>query len=53
LRQLSLVFVVAGVLAALFGVSAEQWKVFIVGIVFLFGSGVFATLHLGSRDRID
>ena len=53
MKQLSLVLVVLGVLAALFGISAEQWKAFIVGIVFIFGSGVFATLHLGSRDRID
>jgi hypothetical protein len=53
MKQLSLVLVVLGVLAALFGVSQEQWKAFLVGIVLIFGSGVFATLYLGSRGRID
>jgi len=53
MKQLSLVLVMFGVLAALFGISAEQWKAFIVGIVLIISSGVFATLHLGSRGRID
>jgi hypothetical protein len=53
MKKLSLVLVVFGVLAALFGISQEEWKAFIIGIVFILGSGVFATLHLGSRSRID
>ena len=53
MKQLSLALVVFGVLVALFGISAEQWKAFIAGIVLIFGSGVFATLHLASRGRID
>jgi hypothetical protein len=53
LKQLSLVLVVLGVLAALFGVSQEQWKAFLVGIVLIISSGVLATLYLGTRGPIE
>jgi hypothetical protein len=53
MKNLAVVLVVFGVCAALFGISAEEWKAFIVGVVLILGSGVFATLHLGSRGRID
>jgi hypothetical protein len=53
MKKLSLVLVVFGILAALFGISAEEWKAFIVGVVLIFGSGVLATLSLSIRGRID
>jgi hypothetical protein len=53
MKNLALALVVCGVLAALYGISTEEWKAFIVGIVLIFGSGVFATLHLADRRRID
>jgi hypothetical protein len=53
MKKFALALVVSGVLAAVFGVVEEQFKAIIIGIVLIFGSGVFATLHLGSRRRID
>ena len=53
MKKLSLVLVVFGILAALFGVSQEQWKAFIIGIVLIISSGVFATLYLGTRRQIE
>jgi hypothetical protein len=53
MKNLSLTLVISGVLAALFGIAQEQWKVFIVGIVLMFGSAVFALLTVAARNRTE
>ena len=47
------VLVVAGILAAVYGIAEERMKPIATGLVLIFGSGVFATLYLGTRRRIE
>ena len=42
------VLVVAGILAAVYGIAEERMKPIATGLVLIFGSGVFATLYLGN-----
>ena len=57
MRKLSFVaatiLVVAGMTAALYGIGEERMKPIAVGLVLIFGAGVFATLYLGTRRRIE
>jgi drug/metabolite transporter (DMT)-like permease len=42
-----------GLVYALYGVAEEREKPLIIGLVLIFGSGVFATLYLGARRGIE
>jgi uncharacterized membrane protein YfcA len=45
----STILTLAGIGLAIFGIAAEEWKQVAVGLVLIFGAGVFATLYLGAR----
>jgi hypothetical protein len=47
------VLFVAGILTAVYGIAEERVKPVAIGLVLIFGSGVFATLYLGTRRRIE
>jgi hypothetical protein len=47
------ILVVAGILISLYGIAEERMKPIAIGLVLIFGSGVFATLYLGTRRRIE
>ena len=49
----AIVLVVCGLWAALGGIMDDHEKPFIVGLVLMFGAGVFAILFLGTRRRIE
>jgi hypothetical protein len=44
---------ISGVLTAVYGIAEEHMKPIAIGLVLIFASGVFATLNLGSRRRIE
>lgn len=46
---LSAILALAGIGMAVFGIETEAWKPVAIGLVLIFGAGVFATLFLGSR----
>lgn len=45
--------VLAGIISSIYGISEERMKPIAIGLVLIFGSGVFATLYLGTRRRIE
>jgi hypothetical protein len=47
------VLVVFGLFAALLGISEDREKVFILGLVLIFASGVFATLPEHPRANLN
>jgi hypothetical protein len=47
------VLVVAGIVTSVYGIAEERIKPIAIGFVFIFSSGVFATLYLGTRRRIE
>ena len=49
---LSALLATAGVVAALLGIAAGEFKPFAVGFVLLFGATVFAILYVGSRRAV-
>jgi hypothetical protein len=50
---MAVVLAIAGILTSVFGIAQEHFKPTAIGLVLIFGSGVFATLYLGSRRRIE
>jgi hypothetical protein len=40
-----------GIVISVYGIANEQFKPTAIGLVLIFGSGVFATLCLASRRR--
>ena len=48
---ISTVLALCGTTTAVCGVVAEQWKAFLVGLVFLLGALIFAVLHIGTRRK--
>jgi hypothetical protein len=42
---------VAGIGISIYGIAGEHFKPTAIGLVLIFGSGVFATLCLASRSR--
>lgn len=46
---LSTLLTLSGVACAVLGILGESFKAASIGLVLIFGAGVFATLHLGSR----
>lgn len=50
---LSTLLALAGVTCAVLGILNESFKAAAIGVVLIFGAGVFATLYLGSRPRND
>lgn len=47
------ILVLAGIVTSIYGISEERMKPIAIGLVLIFGSGVFATLYLGTRRRIE
>jgi hypothetical protein len=47
------VLAIAGILTSVYGIAQEHMKPMAIGLVLIFGSGVFATLYLGTRRRIE
>jgi hypothetical protein len=47
------ILVIAGIVISLYGIAEEHMKPIAIGLVFILGSGVFATLYLGTRRRIE
>lgn len=45
----SSLFVLVGVACAVLGILGENFKSVLIGVVLIFGAGVFATLYLGTR----
>jgi len=50
---MAVVLAIAGILTSVFGIAQEHFKPTAIGLVLIFGSGVFATLYLGARRRIE
>ncbi len=48
---LSSLLALGGVGMGAIGIATEEFKVASIGIILIFGAGVFATLYLGSRQR--
>ena len=46
---ISTILALAGLGFAVFGILAAEFKPAAVGLVLIFGAGVFATLYLGTR----
>ena len=46
---ISTLLTLAGIGCAVVGVAGSEWKPFAIGLVFILGAGVFATLYAGSR----
>jgi hypothetical protein len=46
---LSSLLALAGIVTAVVGISREEWKSAAIGLVLIFGAGVFATLYVGAR----
>jgi hypothetical protein len=44
-------FAIAGIAISVYGIANEHFKPTAIGLVLIFGSGVFATLCLASRSR--
>jgi hypothetical protein len=44
---------ICGILIAVYGITEEHTKPIAIGLILIFGAGVFATLNLGSRPRIE
>jgi hypothetical membrane protein len=44
---------IAGILTAIYGIAQEHFKPTAIGLILIFGSGVFATLYLGTRPRLE
>lgn len=42
----------SGVVFAIFGIVQSEFKPAAIGLVLIFGAGVFATLFLGARLRV-
>jgi hypothetical protein len=42
---------IAGIAISIFGISSDHFKAAAIGLVLIFGSGVFATLCLAARGR--
>jgi len=42
---------IAGIAISIYGIANEHFKPTAIGLVLIFGSGVFATLCLASRSR--
>jgi hypothetical protein len=42
---------IAGIAVSIYGIANEHFKPTAIGLVLIFGSGVFATLCLASRGR--
>ncbi len=47
------ILVLAGIVTSIYGISEERMKPIAIGLVLIFGSGVFATLYLRTRRRIE
>lgn len=47
------ILVIAGIATSVYGIAEERMKPIAIGLVLIFGSGVFATLYLGTRRRIE
>ncbi len=47
--SLSTLLAVSGVSVSVYGIVEEEFKPVAIGLVLIFGAGVFATLYLGSR----
>ena len=47
------VLAIAGILTSVYGIAQEHMKPMAIGLVLIFGSGVFATLYLGVHRRIE
>jgi hypothetical protein len=47
----ALTLAIAGIAVSIYGISNEHFKPTAIGLVLIFGSGVFATLCLASRAR--
>jgi hypothetical protein len=50
---MAVVLAITGILTSVYGIAQEHFKPTAIGLVLIFGSGVFATLYLGSRRRIE
>jgi hypothetical protein len=48
---IAIALVLAGVGSSVYGIANEHFKPTAIGLVLIFGSGVCATLYLGSRHR--
>lgn len=48
---LSTLLALAGVASSVLGIINESFKAAAIGVVLIFGAGVFATLYLGSRKN--
>ena len=46
---ISTVLTLAGISFAVIGITKAEWKLTAIGLVLIFGAGVFATLYLGTR----
>ena len=46
---LSAVLALGGITFSVSGIVAEEFKPIAIGLVLIFGAGVFATLYLGTR----
>lgn len=46
---LSSLFTLIGVACAVLGILGENFKAVLIGVVLIFGAGVFAKLYLGTR----
>ena len=42
---------IAGIAISVYGIASDHFKAAAIGLVLIFGSGVFATLCLASRAR--
>ena len=48
---LSTLLALTGVTCSMLGIINENFKAAAIGVVLIFGAGVFATLYLGSRPN--
>ena len=46
---ISTILALTGIVFAVFGIVAAEFKPTAVGLVLIFGAGVFATLYMGTR----
>jgi hypothetical protein len=53
LFALSALLAIAGIVMSVYGIAQERLKPTAIGLVLIFGSGIFATLYVGSRRRIE
>ena len=44
---------IAGIATSVYGIAQEHFKPTAIGLVLILGSGIFATLYVGSRRRIE